>query len=267
MGVPRNLEAALSASQSVRVVPVPDSKELVIVFSPRAQGYKQPKRFFLFNEIVEPRFNRLHLRDMNGLWYFKGLDRLGNSLCESIEVLRRVVDEGGFHSVVILGLSSGSHAAFITGTKIPVDAVICVGCRFDLSRETREMSLKAGTEKQTQMEMLWIDPSIDRRYLRARDAADESAATESPVRLYFDPENSTDALHASFVEDLPYVSAIPCRGYGHDIYRLCEEVFRCDPHMAGSARFANRAERLDMKKMAAGAKLASALRARQGVGG
>ena len=266
MGLSRDLKTALSASRSIRAVLVPDSNELLIVFSPMAQGYKQPKRFALFNEIVEPKFNRLHLRDMNGLWYFKGLDRLGNSLCESIEILRRVVDEGGFSSVVILGLSSGSHAAFVTGTKIRVDAVICVGCRFDLSRETRERSLRAGTEKQTQMEMLWIDPKIDRRHLRAREAADETAAAESPVRLYYDPENTTDAFHAGFVEDLPYVSAVSCRGYGHDIHRLCEEVFRCDPHLAGSARFANRTERLDMKKMAAGAKLASALRARQGAG-
>jgi len=266
MQLPHDLRGLIRESQSAKYLPVSDSSELLIVFSQRAPGYNQPKRFSYSSEIVEPRFNRLLLRDMNGLWYHGGLDKLGNSLRESIEFLRRVIEEGGFGSVFILGLSSGSHAAFVAGTKIPVDAVICVGCRFDLSMATREQNVKKGHEKYAKMKTLWTDPQIDRRYLNARDAAKEPGAAKSPVRLYYDPENRADTFHAGFVEDLPYVSSIHCHGYGHDVNRLSAEVFRSDTLLAGSAKFLNRTERLDRKKLAAGSKLASAVHARQGAG-
>lgn len=266
MQLPPDIINVIAASQSARYIPVSESRELLIAFSPRGPGYANPNVFAYASEVVEPRFNRLLLRDIYGLWYHKGLDQLGNSLGESIAFLRKLVDEGGFSRVFVAGLSSGSHAAFVTGTKIRVDAVICVGCRFDLSRTTRERTVRSGTEKHGQMETLWTDPSIDRRYLRVRDAADEPGAAQSPVRLYYDPEARPDRIHAALVEDLPYVSTIHCHGRGHDVNNLSEEVFRSDPLLAGLATFLNRTARLDGKKLAAGSKLATAVRARQGAG-
>ena len=80
--------------------------------------------------------NHLYLRDIDQLWYLRGIRSLGSDVDSTVAALRRTIEKLRPSSITTIGQSMGAYAAILYGILLAADKAIAFGplsC-FDLPR-------------------------------------------------------------------------------------------------------------------------------------
>ena len=151
---------------------------------------------------------RILVRDLDQVWYLRGIRGLGGSLPEAAAGLRAEI--GARSRVVLTGNSAGGFAAIAVGARIGADEVHAFSPQTAIDRRHR---------------VRWLDGRWPRqmhhvRRLRpSRELLDLHASVlERPgpsLHLHYCGDHGRDARHARHLAGLPGVTLVPHRGDGH----------------------------------------------------
>ncbi|HYJ60051.1 MAG TPA: hypothetical protein VE032_01135 [Actinomycetota bacterium] len=165
-----------------------------------------PFEFFRVTEGLGVR--RILVRDLDQVWYLRGIRGLGASLPEAAARLRAEIGEGA--RVVLTGNSAGGFAAIAFGAIIGADEVHAFSPQTAIDRRHRVRWLDGRWLRQMH-HVRRLGPPHElmdlRRVLRDRGGP--------RVHIHYCDDHGRDARHARHLEGLPGVTLVPHRGDGH----------------------------------------------------
>jgi|GEM_PF-6307688 len=226
----------LRSTESTLFLPGTDGEDLLIVFSSRPAGLNRANFFSYDKSLLDVKPDRLLLRDPEGQWFLRGLPGVTQSFDETMALLSEIITGANYSRVIIAGLSAGTLAALHAGAQLPVDAVVCIGCRSTQTPEARARDARKGGAVRDSLEALWEAIGPDHPLLDVAPILCAPGARQTPVHLYYDPEFPRDARSAKTLTHLPFVKSFHFPGTGHDVHEMTDALFTQDPVLAGTAR-------------------------------
>jgi hypothetical protein len=177
--------------------------------------------FEFFNITKGLRINRIFVRDLDRLWYQRGIGELGEDLPSAALGLRSVIDTVGPSRIVTVGNSGGGYAAIAFGALLEADEVLAISPQTVLGRveavRYRESTWAHVTER------LQAAGGPDERYADLAQMLTFSSFRPS-CHVHYAAANEIDALHAEHLSGVPGVELHPHQHHDHNVItRLRDE--------------------------------------------
>lgn len=174
--------------------------------------------FEFFNLVGGAPVGKILVRDLDQIFYQRGVRGLGATIDEVVEGLRPLV--AGRDRVVFVGQSAGGYAAILLGALLGVDEVLAFSPQTFLDRRLRR---RHGDDR-------WPDCVAEIRGMRRAerrhlDLADvlRAGPSRTAFHLYYGSENRLDALHCRRLGAVPTVVLHPWPTGSHAVARRMRE--------------------------------------------
>jgi hypothetical protein len=174
--------------------------------------------FEFFNIVSALPVGKVFVRDLDQIFYQKGVRGLGRTVGEVCDGLRNLLS--GAERVVFVGQSSGGYAAILYGCLMGVDEVLAFSPQTFLTR----------TQRRLHHDNRWPDliAQINRLHPVRRHHLDlrkvlRRHASPTRVSIYFGAKNGDDRAHARRLEGLPNVTLHPWATASHAVARRMRE--------------------------------------------
>ncbi len=192
-----------------------DSRTLLIVFGGGAGGVNIPP-FEFFRVTAAFPVNKVFLRDLDYVYYQRGLRGVAAGMDGVTAYLRRTIAAQKSERTVFVGNSMGAHAAIFFGWALEATRVVVFACRSFVNPLKRAL----GGDMRTlplQLRAYW-NRSVPSRCLDLRNvlAAD---ARRTEIHLHFDANHRLDRMHARRLQEFPNVVLHEHRAGGHALVR------------------------------------------------
>lgn len=177
--------------------------------------------FEFFNITKGLRINRVFVRDLERLWYQRGITGLGDDLPSAALGLRSAIDAIGPSRVVTVGNSGGGYAAIAFGALLEADEVLAISPQTVLGR-VEAMRYQESTWAHV-TERLEAAGGPDDRYADLAQML-SSSPCRPPCHVHYAAANEIDALHAEHLGGTPGVRLHPHDHHDHNVItRLRDE--------------------------------------------
>lgn len=207
-----------------------DDKTALVVFAGLAVGdgsIAGHPHFEFFNVAAGLPVSKLFIRDLDQVWYQRGVSGLGSSIPEVRDALAVQLDR--FEHVVFLGGSSGGYAALLLGALLGVDRVLAFSPQTFVGRGRRRVH--RDRRWSSKIAEMYRSPELSSTYLDLKPVLQNTLA---PTRaaIYYGSRNRLDRVHARRVRRIPGVSIHGYDTDSHGVQRrmrnagLLDEVLR-----------------------------------------
>jgi hypothetical protein len=186
-----------------------DSPRLIIAFSGRAEHVLGLPPFEFLRSLSLIHAKRAFVRDINRLWYHRGVAGAGDDIDSVAEHLRGLVSEAEVEEVTTIGSSAGGYGALLFGALLSVEVHAFSPQTFidpELRRRHHDTRWPESMEE--------IDGHMDARYADLRPVI---AASASRCHIYFPTGKAVDVAHAEHIGDLPQVTLHPFQSENHNL--------------------------------------------------
>ena len=113
------------------------NENLTIAFAGLPLGLSEVRHDF-YNQTSGHGCSKIFCKDVQLLWYQKGVDQHIHSIPELKDHLERLILDLNVNSITCIGISAGAYAALLFGYFLNADIVHAFGPQTFLSRELRE---------------------------------------------------------------------------------------------------------------------------------
>jgi hypothetical protein len=160
---------------------------------------------------------RVFVRDLQQVWYHRGLLEDAPSIDATAKLLRSMIAEQRVKRLVVVGTSMGGYAALLFGALLGADRVLsfCPQTTVD-PRQLVEMGDMRWTER---LGLLLDAGELEPRWLDLRPPLSPSRPPKTQFDVFFDPTFRLDLLHAERISDIDCVELHPHSGGAHLITR------------------------------------------------
>lgn len=149
--------------------------------------------------------SKIFCKDVQLLWYQKGLDTNLNSVPAVRSKLQEIVNEINPTKVTCIGLSAGAYAALLFGSLLGADVVHAFGPQTFLSRELREQYGIGYQWWGAEMEVVY-EKAPDQTYYDLRPFL--MSNTKTRFLLHVGERCEIDQKYASHLRDVPGVEIL-----------------------------------------------------------
>jgi hypothetical protein len=188
-----------------------DSPRLILAFSGRGVTVLGLPPFEFLRSLSLVQAKRAFIRDINRLWYHRGVAGVGEDIDSVAEHLRGLVAESGVQEVATIGSSAGGYGALLFGSLLSCEVHAFSPQTFiDLDLRSRH-----GDDRWPES-IEELDGHMDPRYADLRPVI---AASTSTCHVYYPAGKAVDVAHAQHIGDLPQVTLHPFESIHHNIVR------------------------------------------------
>jgi hypothetical protein len=198
-----------------------DDKTALVVFAGLAvgdQSIADHPHFEFFNVAAGLPVSKLFIRDLDQVWYQRGVRGLGSTVPEVRDALAAQLDR--FEHVVFLGGSSGGYAALLLGALLGVDRVLAFSPQTFVGRGRRMLHRDRRWPKE--IAEMRRSPALSSAYLDLKPVLRDAPA--SRFDIYFGSGNRLDRLHARRVRAIPGVSIHAQKTDSHGVQRQMRDA-------------------------------------------
>lgn len=191
------------------------SRDLLLMFSGRPAGFRNPWRFH-FQAMAAPlEVNKLYLRDCFGIWYHGGLEGHTRAITDTAAFLADFIEQQNIARVRTLGVSTGGYASLLFGALLGADRVYAIAPRTFLDPANRDRYGDWGMDDA--FAQLYSHPFTEPDYYDLKKVLHEHHQPGRRYRIFFDPEAERDLLQAEHVADVPEIEFSCHPGAGHAV--------------------------------------------------
>lgn len=163
--------------------------------------------------------NTIYLRDVNKLWYHRGLPNIGGNVESIASFLGQYTTHECTRRTVIFGNSGGGYAAILFGHMLQVDEVHAFSPKTFIDPIRRVIS--GDTRPWRQMRALWVFGQ--KRYFDLKPILLASPKGKTHFHIYYSTDDKIDRLHATRLESISGVHLHPYAYGQHDLVRLLKK--------------------------------------------
>lgn len=113
-----------------------NSNKLLVTFGGIKQGMGMPVYEF-YNSLKDLKCDKLYLKDLEQVWYHKGINHDVNSILKLKEFLSDLINRKQYENVVFIGNSMGGYGAILFGVLLNVNSVIAFSPQTFIGRAMR----------------------------------------------------------------------------------------------------------------------------------
>jgi hypothetical protein len=199
-----------------------DDRTALVVFAGLAvadRSIADHPHFEFFNVAAGLPVSKLFIRDLDQVWYQRGVRGLGSTIPEVRDALAAQLDR--FEHVVFLGGSSGGYAALLLGALLGVDRVLAFSPQTFVGRGRR--MLHRDRRWPTEIAEMRRSPGLSSTYLDLKPVL-RDAPPASQFAIYFGSGNRLDRLHARRVREIAGVSIHAQNTDSHGVQRRMRDT-------------------------------------------
>lgn len=204
----------------VNITLVPGHDAVIIAFG--SMRLKEPVPPFEWAGILRDMpTNKILVRDLNKIWYLRGLPGLSANPCETRDYFRLLLDEHQIRRVIVVGGSMGGYAALLHGALLEADEVHAFGAQTFLPARKGLIFWKSVYARNwpilRRQTGLLLARDLDRSFYDLRAHLRRAATAGTVFHLYYCQDHPMDIRHARHVAGIPGVHLHPRVSGGHHV--------------------------------------------------
>jgi hypothetical protein len=193
-----------------------DATTMLVIFS-GAWAESGPPPFEFTALTSQMPVKRLFVRDVQGVWYHKGVPGFGGTVDEVRESLRLVLGDHEIERLVVMGNSRGGYAALLFGTLLQADLVLAFAPQTVIDREW--LSTIGDDRWDHSLDLLERHGGPDRRYVDLAEALPRDGRGKTEYRIHYNAASPADESHALRLRGLPNLELVAHDAGGRAVVR------------------------------------------------
>lgn len=190
-----------------------DRDILMIAFGGIRGGFGIPT-FEFFNVAEKYNINKMFIRDLNQLWYHKGLKGLTENIDTTIDLLRNEIKNTNSKRVFTIGNSMGGYASLLFGALIDeINYSIAFSPQISMCPEFRENIEDFRWEYPSKA--LYVNGVLNKKYTSIDNIVNKS---NKPIDIYYSTKNKRDMSHINLLNKKDNLFLIKDKG-GHNLVK------------------------------------------------
>lgn len=183
-----------------------NSNVLLIVFAGIGGGLGLPM-FEFYSSVKVFDVNKLFLRDLELLWYQKGIKGIGNSVINVAKFLKNEIIKNNIQHTVVIGNSAGGYAALLFGHLIEAQVVHSFSPQTFINRMNRFIYMDF--RWQSLIRQIYKCNHLNKEYFDLKKFFHNKKNTSTIFNLHFCENHRLDRIHAMRMSKIRNVNLIP----------------------------------------------------------
>jgi pimeloyl-ACP methyl ester carboxylesterase len=193
------------------------SPSTTVLVSFAAMGTYEPPPFDFFQITSGLPAKRLFVRDVQRIWYHRGVPGFGDSIEDVARALEEILVAEGVGRVIVFGSSAGGYAALVFGTLLRADLVVAFAPQTMLDRDW----LASIGDERWYRRLSRLDElgGPNARFLDLAVALPRERRGETTYEVHYPASHEGDEHHALRLEGVPGVRLCPHARSDHKFVR------------------------------------------------
>jgi pimeloyl-ACP methyl ester carboxylesterase len=193
------------------------SPSTTVLVSFAAMGTYEPPPFDFFQITSGMPVKRLFVRDVQRIWYHRGVPGFGDSIEDVARALKEVLDAERAERVIVFGSSAGGYAALVFGTLLDAELVVAFAPQTMLDRDW----LASIGDERWYRRLSRLDElgGPDARFVDLAVALPRERRGETPYEVHYPASHEGDEHHARHLEGVPGLRLCPHERRDHKFVR------------------------------------------------
>jgi pimeloyl-ACP methyl ester carboxylesterase len=164
--------------------------------------------------------HKIYLCDYRNFWYYRGIENITNTMDQTIEVVRAVIEKLQPERTIAMGTSGGGYMAMLLGARLGLSRVIAFAPQTDISR----MGRAALDDERWEKEMARIYAVCgDGGTYDIREQVATSASKITRFHVFYSDGDKGDVGHAERLKDLDNVRLYRIATEDHNVSRALKD--------------------------------------------